>query len=304
MKFLLLAALVPGLYWDQGTDTAGRLKESGITRLYVPPGSEAAWRAAGFEAVPLTPGAPRCEEAEEPRVELRMDVASATNAPWIDANGWRFERKAGAKWCYRTPAGAAALAAAEAYAYGVDAVIQPAAADLGDFARLLAFLRHIDRPPMAAMANIGVVDDGSDSSGEVLNLLARRNLLFHVLRTPDPRYEVNVAPKGVEDPHEFAAEVRRKLGDDRRWVRLYGSQVVIARLTGDGRQARLHLLNYSQRRVLGLRVRVRGPWKLTGLEVFGTEKAAADDVVERDGGTEFTVAEMGPYAVADLERWP
>jgi len=302
MKFLLLAALVPGLYWDQGTDTAAELKRSGITRLYVPAANAAAWRSAGFEAVPFTPGAPRCEAAEAPRVELRMDVASATNAPWIDANGWRFERKAGDKWCYRTPAGAAALAAAEAYAYGVDGVIQPAPTDLGDFARMVAFLRRIDRPPMEAMANIGVVDDGSDSSGEVLNLLARRNLLFRVVRSPDPKYEVNVEPREVEDPHEFAAEVRRKLGDERRWVRLYGSQVVIARLTGDGRRARLHVLNYSHRQVLGLRVRVRGSWRLAALEVFGKEKAAAADVVERDGGTEFTVAEMGPYAVADLER--
>ena len=208
MKFVLLAALLPGLYWDQGTDTAAQLKAGGIVRLYVPPGSEEAWRSAGFHADAFTPVAPRCEAAEAPKVELRMDVASATNAPWIDANGWRFQRKAGGIWCYRTPAGAAALAAAEAYAYGVDAVIQPDPADFGEFARMLAFLRRIDRLPMRALVNIGVVDDGSDSTGEVLNLLARRNLLFRVLQSPDPRYEVNVQPKDVADPRGLRNTIR------------------------------------------------------------------------------------------------
>ena len=74
MKFVLLAALLPGLYWDQGTDTAAQLKAGGIVRLYVPPGSEEAWRSAGFHADAFTPVAPRCEAAEAPKVELRMSL--------------------------------------------------------------------------------------------------------------------------------------------------------------------------------------------------------------------------------------
>ena len=302
MKFVMLAALLPRLFWDQRTNTAPQLKRADFIRIYVPPDQREAWRSAGFNAEAFTPGPPQCQNAEVPKVEMRMDVASATNAPWIDANGWRFERKAGGTWCYQTPAGATALAAAEAYAYGVDAVIRPDPADLADFARMLAFLRKIDRPAMRGIANIGVIDDGSDSTGEVLNLLARRNLLFHVLQAPDPKYEVNVQPKDVADPHEYAIEMRRKIGDDQRWVRLYGSQVVIARLTGEGGRARLHLLNYSRRPVIGLRIRLRGSWKLTGWYVYGKETAAAADFAQREGGTEFTVAEMGPYAVADLEQ--
>ena len=302
MRFLMLAALLPGLYWDHGADTAARLKSAGILRIYVPAARVDEWRAAGLMATEFVPSPPRCKEAEAPRVDMRMNVASATTAPWIIANGWKFQRSPGGTWCYQTPAGGASLAAAEAFAYAVDAVITPADQDVDEFARMLAFLRHVDRPPMRGMANIGVVDDGSESTAEVLNLLARRNLLFRVLMAPDPQFELNVTPKDVADPYEYATELRRKLGDDHRWVRLYGSEVVLARLTGDGPRARLHLLNYSHRPVLGLRVRVRGEWKIESSAIYGYDKAAPQEFAVREGGTEFTVAEMGPYAVFDLQK--
>ena len=119
---------------------------------------------------------------------------------------------------------------------------------------------------------------------------------------PDPRLEVNVTPKGVGEPYEYSQEIRRKIGDDRRWVRLYGSEVVVAHLTGEEKRARLHLVNYSRRPVRGLRVRLRGAWKLESHAVFGEDQAEAADFVHRDGGTEFTVAQMGPYAVTDLSQ--
>ena len=40
---------------------------------------------------------------------------------------------------------------------------------------------------MLAMANIGIVDDGSPAMEEVLNMLTRRNLLYRVVTAPDPQ---------------------------------------------------------------------------------------------------------------------
>ena len=52
--------------------------------------------------------------------------------------------------------------------------------------RRLGGCRHFCGPSryrrLPAMANIGIVDDGSDETGEVMNLMARRNLLFRVVR--------------------------------------------------------------------------------------------------------------------------
>ena len=99
------------------------------------------------------------------------------------------------------------------------------------FGRMLAFLKHIDRPPLPAMANIGLIDDGSEITGEAMNLLARRNLLFRVVKAPDPKLDLNLKPTPEEaaDPFAYAQKVRQKLGDEKRLVRLYGSDVVIGR---------------------------------------------------------------------------
>jgi hypothetical protein len=302
VRFLALAALLPGLYWEGGTEPAARLKRVGMLRVQVPPARVREWREAGFTAVGFTPSEASCGEADAPKVELRMDVASATGMPWITANGWRFLREPGRTWCYSQLEGAEELAAGEAYAYGVDAVVAAGDKQLEAFGAMLAFLRGIDRPAMRGMANIGVIDDGSDLTGEALNLMTRRNLAYRVLRAPDPALDLNVEPKDVGDPYAYAQEVRRKLGDEKRLVRLYGSEVVLARLTGDGTRARLHLLNYSGRPVLGLRVRVRGEWGRISLAVYGRAKAEAAEIARAASTIEFTVPEMGCYAVADLEK--
>jgi hypothetical protein len=303
MHFLMLAALLPGLFWDQAPDTAPQIKAAKLARVFVPPAQVAAWRAAGVEATPFTPSPAACTNADVPKVEYHMDVAAATNMPWIDANGWRFLRAATPHtWCYKLPAGSAALAAAEAFAYGQDAVIAPGAKDLDEFAAMLAFLRGLEQPPLPTLANIGIVDDGSESTAEVLNLLARRNLLFKVVKAPDAKLNLNLTPKDVADPYEFSVDVRQKLGDENRLVRLYGTQVVVAYLTGDATYARLHLLNYSRRPVNGLRVRVLGDWPKQRLAVYRQPGAKPVDAGQVDGGTELTIETMGPYAVVDLAR--
>ena len=193
MPLALLAALLPGLYWDQPVATAPALGQAGIARVWVPPEREADWRKAGFTVVGFKPES--AVKAALPGVEFKIDEASATRMPWIDANGWRFERESGQQRTYYYD-GKPALAAAEAFAYGVQAVVRAEPADLPAFARMLAFLGRVDAPRMPVLANIGVVDDGSEETGEVLNLMARRNLLFRVLRAPEAGYDLVVKPAG------------------------------------------------------------------------------------------------------------
>ena len=113
-------------------------------------------------------------------------MASASVRPWVNANGWRFLRKPDDRYWGDVPAGRAALAAAEAFAYGADAVLAIDPADLEAFGRMLAFLSSVPDSELPAAADIAVVDDGSPPVGEVLNLMARRNLLFKVAQKEAP----------------------------------------------------------------------------------------------------------------------
>jgi hypothetical protein len=301
MPLAFLAVLLPTLFWDRPVDTADTLRKAGIERLYVPAGQEQAWRKRGFAASPFDRA--RAVQAVAPSVEYRMDVASATRVPWLDANGWRFDREPARAFFYDAPAGSAALAAAEAFAYGAEAAIRAAPEDLAPLAGMLHFLGEIDQPRLPVMANIGVLDDGSDTMAEALNLLARHNLLFHVVPAAGLKYDLNIRQVPANaDPYEFAMQVRRDLTDEKRLLRIYGSNLVLARLTGDAAQSRLHLLNYGKGTVKGLRVRVLGSYKNGRLSAFEHPGIALEDYSVEDAATEFTIPEMGPYAVVDLRR--
>lgn len=301
----LLAVLLPTLYWDRPADTADALRKAGIERLYVPAGQEQAWRKQSFPATAFDRA--HAGQAVAPTVEYHMDVASASRIPWVDANGWLFEREPGRTFFYDASPESAALAAAEAFAYGAEAAVRAGPEDVAPFARMLQFLGQIGQPQLPVMANIGVIDDGSDTMAEVLNLLARHNLLFHVIPSADAKYDLNIRlgtaeypTEAAADPYEFAMQIRRRLTDEKRLVRIYGSNVVLVRLTGDASVARLHLLNYGKAVVKGLRVRVLGSYKTGKLAAFGRPGAALEDYGVQDGATEFTIPELGTYAVVDL----
>jgi hypothetical protein len=305
MAALFLAVLLPTLLWDHPPDTADALRKAGIERAYVPADQAAAWKKSGFTVLAFDRA--HATKATTPAVEFRMDVASATRIPWVDANGWRFARDPARSYFYDAPKGSAVLAAAEAYAYGVEAAVRAAPDDLEPFARMLKFLGKIDRPRLPVEANIGVIDDGSAAMGEVLNLMARHNLLFRVIAAPDPKYDLNIrvgagefSKENIADPYAFAMQVRRRLTDEKRLLRLYGSNVVLALLTGDRSQARVHLINYGGATVKGLRVRVLGSYPQGRLTAFDHEQSPLDDYGVQDGATEFTIPEMGTYAVIDL----
>jgi hypothetical protein len=308
VSLLLFLATLPTLYWAQPVETAPALKQAGIERLCVPAEAAAAWTAAGFTVVPLGEK-DRSERTKlsAPGLRSRAEVASASVRPWVNANGWRFLRKPGDRYWGDVPAGRAALAAAEAFAYGADAVLAIDPADLDSAGRMLAFLSSVPDSNLPAAADIAVVDDGSPPVGEILNLMARRNLLFEAVPKEDPHVALNVRigskafpRKEAQNPETFALSVRRTLTDDKRSLRLYGSEVVLARLVRDAGRARLHLLNYGGRPIDGLRVRLLGSWAPGEALVFGQGRQPVEEVVTSGGATEFSLGTLGPYAIVDL----
>lgn len=247
------------------------------------------------------PAPPGCVDVPAPKVNYRANVARATSSPWVDNNAWRFVRHPDAMYCIDAPGRQSALAAAEAFAFGVTAFIK-GVADAAVFDRMIQFLRALPAFDAPALVNAGIVDDGSDRAGELMNLMMRRNLLFRAETKADPRLSVNIAKMDDPDPSKEAYRVRQQIGDDRRLVRVYGTEVVIARLTGDAARTRVHLLNYSGRPVNGVRVRVLGNYATAEPHIFGVPDAKLLDYVNGSGFAEFTVAALNEYAVIDLLR--
>lgn len=281
-----------------------------VSCVYVTPGAEsrAALEAAGIKRLCTEADLAGREALPAPGITARAGLASPTRSPWIDANGWRFTRNPGKKYVYDLPAGKAALAAAEAFAYGADAVLKIDPADLRNLGAMTTFLEGLPSADLPAVADLAVVDDGSAITGEVMNLLARRNLLFQVVQAPSPRFRINIAVgtaayprEDAADPSAFAQRIRRQLTDEQRVLRVYGSEVVIGRLTGDATRIRLHLLNYGGREIEGLRIRVRGAYRAGEARVAGAGRLPLEDHVVAEGATEFSVPRITTYAVIDLE---
>jgi len=307
---LLLLAALPALFWDGAADTAPALRDAGIHQILAPAARLASWKnvpeitaeAADIEgAVKLLP----------PTVNYRMNVASATSAPWLVANGWRFIRRPQGRFYYDVTGKQAALAAAEAFCYGANAMIRTDAAGLKPLAEMLGFLRTITGEPLPPVADIGYIDDGSAASGEVMNLLVRDNLLFQLVASPDRRLKLNVKLgtreyplEDARNPGTVAHAVRFNLTDEKRSVRIYGSPVVVVRLTASAGHARLHLLNYAgaSRKVDGIRVRVLGHYSKHQLWLADGAGVELLDYSAEPDATEFTLPELKTYAVVDLSR--
>jgi hypothetical protein len=244
-----------------------------------------------------------------PGVEYRVTVASPSRTPWVDANGWRLERAPDRTYFYDVSEKAAALACAEAYAWAAKALVHTTDAGAAAFRSMLDLVKSLPDASWPVMANIGVVDDGSSETGELMNLLTRRNLLYRIVPAPDPKLDLSVRLGSAEYPRTEAAnpdmlarKIRSELGDDKRLLRLYGSEVVIARLVGNGDRARLHLLNYASRPVSGLRVRVRGKWSRQEAHGYGEPQLKLRDVSMDGDAAEFTIPEMSTYVAVDLAR--
>jgi hypothetical protein len=261
--------------------------------------------AGGFEVVPA------------PGVRFVANVAQSTTAPWIDSNAWRYKRGL-RKANYATiAAGRAPLAAAEAFTFGAEAILNPEPGDVEDLGKMLQFLKDkTPARPLPDMANIALVEGSSPLLGEVMNLLSRRNLLYKVVAKPDARLltvqlgSAEFPEQSAANPSDFAARVRAKLGDDKRLVRLYGTSTVVAQLTGDDKAARLYLLSYgggNRRQPVGpqqagIRVRVLGRYKPTRLAAFeAPADAELKDVENLPTATEFSLPSFRTIAIVDLE---
>ena len=290
MSLLLLALALPCVYSTSDAGTRASLETAGIERICTDSD------LIGREALPVPGTAPRA------------GVASPTRAPWIVASGWRFMRQPDAKYVYDVPAGKAALAAAEAFAYGADAALKIDPADLRSLGEMVRFLASLPPADLPAVSDLAIVDDGSAITGEVMNLLARRNLLFEVVKAPSPRFRINIrigspeySREDAADPSAFALKIRGQLTDDQRAFRLYGSEVVIARLTAGAGRARLHLINYGGREIEGLRIRLRGAYRTGEAHVARVGRVSLQDQIVASGATEFSIPRLTTYAVIDLE---
>jgi hypothetical protein len=229
----------------------------------------------------------------------------------VDTNGGKIMRQAKARFYYDAPGAGSALAAAEAFAYGADAMIRTDNAGLNPLGRMLEFLGGVKREDLPTRANIGLVDDGSAELGEAMVLLTRRNLLFKIVPAPDAKLDLSVQIGSVEYPKEEAADpgrlaqkIRGKLTDEKRLVRIYGSEVVIARLTGTRDHAQLQLINYAgaARAVDGIRVRVLGQYSRHDAAIAGLPDAKLFEYDSGGGATEFTIRELKGYALIDLKK--
>ena len=264
-------------------------------------------------AAPTGADAAAFQEVPPPGLRFVANVAQSTTAPWIDSNAWRYQRGLRKALYSKLPASAGALAAAEAFTFGVDAILNPDAADLEDLKKMLQFLKAQDRARLPARANIGVVSTPSPAMDEVLNLLSRRNLLYRVVQKPDPSLDLTVQLGSADfpadaaaNPSDFAARVRAKLGDDKRLVRIYGTSTVLAHLTGDATAARLYLLSYGGTRrqqgamQQGIRVRVLGRYQPAFAGYESAAGAALADVDNPGAATEFSLPPFRTLAIVDL----
>lgn len=302
---------IPALYWTAGVETADALKQAGVETIAAPPETAAAWKAAGIKVIPLSEQELTArEKLVVPKIAGRANVASATTRPWLDSNGWRYARKPTGKFYYdlsQNARGRTPLAASEAVAYGGDAVLKIDPANLNEYGDFLKFARELPVVNYQPIADIGVIDNQSDEMGEVLNLLTRRNLLFRIVPAPSQKYKLNIKlgtkeypEAAAANPSDFAQSVRRKLGDEHRTLRIYGTETVIGRLMGDAKNFRLHLLNYTGNDIEGLRVRILhasgdgGKSWAIGVGAFTPAIPASEP-----GVYEFSVPKMGAYAVID-----
>ncbi|MBZ5618236.1 MAG: hypothetical protein LAQ69_05780, partial [Acidobacteriia bacterium] len=79
---LLLAAVLPGLFWSGAPDTAPALRDAGISQIAVPAAQAESWK--GVAGVTVDVADPqKAVKLATPAVEYRIDQASASRTPWL-----------------------------------------------------------------------------------------------------------------------------------------------------------------------------------------------------------------------------
>ena len=294
---MLLLAILPGLLWQGGAASTVAAQTPCVYAL-----EQKAQAPAGCQPVQLS----QLVKLPTPGVNYRTNVAAATSTPWVNSNGGRLIRQPKAQYLYKPDPAAVTLAMAEAHAFGVEAVMDVPGEGMSAYQDTLAFLRQADEPALPVRANLSIEDDGTPLMGEVLNLLTRRNLPYTVGGKQPGVLHVALEKGGytrkdASDPYMFVQRLRQDVTDEKRAFRIYGSEVVVGRLLSDGKRARLHLLNYSNRPVEGLRIRVMGKYTQARALVMGKPQQAVEDHAVLGQATELSLPWMGTYAIIDLQ---
>jgi hypothetical protein len=263
------------------------------------------WGALVAAALPVvfSGGDPaRYTRVPAPGVRYRMNMATATSAPWIDSNLWRYRRAPERSYLVDAREKQLPLILAEAHAAGAALAVEIAPAQKKEFDSMLAFLRPLPDGPTGEWANVTISEDGSAQAAEALSLLTRRNLLYRILKSNDTVKADFRLTSAITNPYEFMLQIREKVGDERRLLRLFGSELTLARLTRDGNRVRLRLVNYGSRPVESLRVRLHGRYRPENIRAYVYENPAAKifDQIEDGGYTEFSLDRLPVYGVVDL----
>ena len=306
---LLLAAALPLLFWDAGPSTAGALRDAHIGRIAVPAAQMEAWKSVGGISVEAASTA-GLDQAGHPRGGIPARPGDRQPGAVDSVQRLAAPAQAGSRFYYDAPGPAAGLAAAEAFAYGAQALVHTDAAGVKPFAGMLAFLSGLEKFDFPPLADIAFQDDGSETAGEVLNLMLRNNLLVLPVARADAKAKLNVRLgtsqfplETAQDPAAMAHLVRSTLGDDRRSLRMFGTQVVLARVTSNGARMRVALLNYdgARRKVDGLHIRILGRFSHPTAAAPGGPISLTDYTAD-DQATEFTLPELVSFALIDLSR--
>jgi hypothetical protein len=310
LSLFIAALLLPSLFWDKGPETVNLLRQAQISHISSSAAMAESWKTVPGISVDIV-DPKQLVRVLTPSAIFHTEEASATRVPWVNSNGWKFLRQPEGRFYYEAPGVAAPLAAAEAFMFSANAVIHTDAAGVEPFGKMLAFLKQVGSEDLPALVNIGFVDDGSPQSGEFMNLLVRRNLLFRIVKNPDPKLDLTVKlgsqqyPRSeAGNPSLLAEKVRSNLTDEKRLFRLYGSEVVVGRLVGEGNRTRLYLLNYAAARspVQGIRIRILGVYPKQDIVEYDRPNARLFDVSTASGATEFTVPELKVFGVINLSR--
>jgi len=277
-----------------------------------------------------------------------LQVASRSAQPWIDSNAAlaRIAGRAGVRplltytW---TPIGLAEadegpavenylVAIAEAGSFGADLLLplherfqqrillgEPAARREWDqIRRYLSFYTDDSPGRYQPIASIGIVTDAPMDWFEVMNLLARHNLPFHVVASNqlsvsiDPSLKMLVVlgePDAAQksalaafeqgggivrivsapgDPNRLALDIRRQLGPDKRTIDIFnGITVIAAPYAGQAGSVVVTLVNYAHQ-PLPVQLRVAGIFSEVRYE-SPEEKSSVLPYEHRNGSTEFAL---------------